>query len=90
VFEADYKLTDLRSVEKYIRQNKHLPEMPSAKEVEEKGISVGDNQALLLKKIEELTLHLININKKQQAMRRTQTLLNRKIALLEERNAARK
>jgi peptidoglycan hydrolase CwlO-like protein len=40
--------------------------VPSAKEVEEKGISVGENQALLLKKIEELTLYILEINKKTQ------------------------
>jgi hypothetical protein len=51
VFKDDYKLRSLSSLETFIKQNKHLPEVPSAKEVEEKGISVGDNQALLLKKI---------------------------------------
>jgi hypothetical protein len=59
VFNDDYKLRSLSSLESFIKQNKHLPEVPSAKEVEEKGISVGDNQALLLKKIEELTLYVI-------------------------------
>lgn len=46
VFNEDYKLRSLSSLEQYIKQHKHLPEIPSAKEVEEKGISVGDNQAL--------------------------------------------
>jgi hypothetical protein len=59
VFNDDYKLMSLKEVEQFIKTNKHLPDIPSAKEVEEKGISVGDNQALLLKKIEELTLYLI-------------------------------
>lgn len=59
VFDADYSLRSLSEVEKFIAKNKHLPDMRSAKEVEEKGISVGDNQALLLKKIEELTLYII-------------------------------
>jgi hypothetical protein len=72
VFDKDYKLRSLSSLETFINQNKHLPDIPSAKEVEEKGISVGDNQALLLKKIEELTLYIIalqrevNILKKQK------------------------
>jgi hypothetical protein len=64
VFDKDYPLRSLSSLESFINQNKHLPEVPSAKEVEEKGISVGDNQALLLKKIEELTLYIIQQDKK--------------------------
>ena len=63
VFNNDYKLKPLAEVENYIKANKHLPDMPSAKEVEIKGISVGDNQALLLKKIEELTLYIIEMQK---------------------------
>jgi hypothetical protein len=59
VFDENYLLNSLESVETYIKQNKHLPDVPSAKEVEEKGISVGDNQALLLRKIEELTLYIL-------------------------------
>jgi len=64
VFNDGYKLRSLSSLETYLKKNKHLPEVPSAKEVEEKGLSVGDNQALLLKKIEELTLYMIEVNKK--------------------------
>jgi hypothetical protein len=64
VFNTDYKLRSLSSLESFIKQNKHLPEIPSAKEVEENGISVGDTQALLLKKIEELSLYVIALNKK--------------------------
>jgi len=63
VFAPSYSLRSLSEVEKFIAKNKHLPDMPSAKEVEEKGISVGDNQALLLKKIEELTLYIIDLQK---------------------------
>lgn len=70
VFENDYKLKSLSSLEEYIKQHKHLPEIPSAKEVEEKGISVGDNQALLLKKIEELTLYVIELKKENQKQQR--------------------
>jgi hypothetical protein len=69
VFDSSYQLKPLTEVEQFIKQNKHLPDIPSAIEVEEKGVSVGDNQALLLKKIEELTLYMIEMkkeNKKQQ------------------------
>jgi hypothetical protein len=63
VFDKKYKLRSLASLESFIKQNNHLPEVPSAKEVEDKGINVGDNQALLLKKIEELTLYIIDLKK---------------------------
>jgi hypothetical protein len=63
VFDSSYVLRSLLAVEKFITQNKRLPDMPSAKEVAQKGISVGDNQALLLKKIEELTLYVIELKK---------------------------
>lgn len=63
VFSKSYKLRSLKEVENYINENQHLPEVPSAKEVAAKGISVGDTQALLLKKIEELTLYIIEQQK---------------------------
>lgn len=59
VFNDDYHLKPLDEVACFIKNNKHLPDVPSEKEVLEKGIDLGDNQALLLKKIEELTLYLI-------------------------------
>ena len=59
VFEEGYKIETLKEIEDYIKINKHLPEMPSAKEMERDGIAIGEMNKLLLKKIEELTLHLI-------------------------------
>jgi hypothetical protein len=67
VFEKDYKLLSLAEVEKYIQQHKHLPGVPSASEVTNEGLDVGGNQATLLKKIEELTLYMIEQNKKLAA-----------------------
>jgi len=63
VFEEDYPLQDLSSLEEYLKANKHLPEVPSASEMETEGIKVGEMEMLLLKKVEELTLHLIKQNK---------------------------
>ena len=63
VFDNDYRLRTLEEVEKYIQDYKHLPDVPSATEVEKDGIDIGDNQALLLKKIEELTLYAIDQQK---------------------------
>lgn len=59
VFESGYRLAPLSEVEQHIKEKGHLPDVPSAKEVAAKGVSVGESQALLLRKIEELTLHLI-------------------------------
>lgn len=64
VFDKDYKLPTLREVENHINQYKHLPDIPSEKEVKENGISLGEMQAKLLQKIEELTLYVIAQDKK--------------------------
>lgn len=63
VFDPNYKLQPLIELAAFIKKHKHLPDIPSAKEVEEKGVSVGDQQALLLNKIEELTLYVIDLQK---------------------------
>jgi hypothetical protein len=57
VFEKDYLLPSLDNVKSYIDENKHLPESPSAKEMQEKGIDVAEMNMMLLKKVEELTLY---------------------------------
>lgn len=69
VFDKGYKLPDLEDLEKFINLNQHLPGIPSAKEVEKNGIDVGNNQALLLKKIEELTLHIIELKKESSKLK---------------------
>jgi hypothetical protein len=61
VFEKDYKLTSLDEIKSYIDQHKHLPEVPSAKEMEQNGINVSEMNMILLKKVEELTLMMIQI-----------------------------
>jgi hypothetical protein len=63
VFAPEYKLPSLTEVERFIKQNNHLPDVPTAKEVEEKGVNVGEMNALLLKKIEEMTLYMIEMRK---------------------------
>jgi len=64
VFNNDYILSPLSEVEMFIKANKHLPGMPSAKEVESKGLSVGEMNRLMMEKIEELTLYVIELEKK--------------------------
>ena len=63
VFEAGYQLQDLAELKVYVDKNHHLPEIPSAAQIEKEGINLGDMNLKLLKKVEELTLHLIEQNR---------------------------
>ena len=68
VFKNDYQLPTLNEVKTYIDQNHHLPEIPSEKEIEKDGLNLGEMNRLLVKKVEELTLYLIEqqkVNQKQ-------------------------
>ncbi len=70
VFHKSYNLMPLQDIEKYIQQNNHLPGIPSAEEVKDnKGIEVGNMQKLLLQKIEELTLHMIELKKENDLLK---------------------
>ena len=60
VFKSDYDLMSLEALKTFVDENKHLPEIPSAKEVAEKGLNMTEMQIKLLKKVEELTLYTIN------------------------------
>jgi hypothetical protein len=64
VFDKNYKLRPLSEVETYIKSNNHLPEIPSTADVTKNGIDLAETQALLLQKVEELTLYVIEQNKK--------------------------
>lgn len=76
VFEKNYQLPSLSDVENYIKEKNHLPNIPSAAEVEEKGVNVGEMQETLLKKVEELTLYLIEQDKRiKKQEERIDTLL---------------
>lgn len=69
VFENNYKLPTLKEVEDYINKEGHLIDIPSAKDVEENGIELGEMNKLLLQKIEELTLYIIQMNKELEEVR---------------------
>jgi hypothetical protein len=82
VFASDYKLMPLSELERSIQQNKHLPNIPAAAEVEKNGIMLGDMNRKLMEKVEELTLYIIDLNKKNN-------VLAEKVQKLEEKAAAR-
>ncbi len=81
VFDPLYSLSPLEKVEDFVKTYHHLPEIASAEEMQKNGVSLGDNQTLLLRKIEELTLYLIDQNKKQQTQ---QELIDQQAKLLNE------
>jgi hypothetical protein len=64
VFDKDYQLPSLAEIENYVQQNRHLPEIPSEKEVLTNGLDVGEMNKILVKKVEELTLYLIEEHKR--------------------------
>jgi len=70
VFAKDYKLPSLQETEKHINEKGHLPGIPSAQDVKTNGIDLGEMNAKLLQKIEELTLHVIEQNKQLQLQNR--------------------
>jgi hypothetical protein len=69
VFDSNYRLAPLSEVEAHIKTEKHLPGIPSAAEIAEHGVSMGDMQSKLLSKIEELTLHMIQQEKEIATLR---------------------
>ncbi|MGC4102999.1 beta strand repeat-containing protein [Ferruginibacter sp.] len=79
VFMPTYKPLSLTELEEYLLKNKHLPDVPSAEEVEKNGIDLGSNQTVLLKKVEELTLYMIEMSKQMEA-------LNKKVEALSKEN----
>jgi len=68
VFKPTYKLMPLPEVEQYVKNNSHLPEVPSATEISKNGLSMGEMQNKLLQKVEELTLYAIQQNKKIETL----------------------
>jgi hypothetical protein len=70
VFDKDYKLLSLDSVASFINQNHHLPDVPSANDVAQNGLKIGEMNAILLRKIEELTLYIIDLKKELETIKR--------------------
>jgi hypothetical protein len=68
VFKPEYNLMPLEELNSFVKTHSHLPEIPSEKEVIENGYSMKDLNALLLKKVEELTLYVIELNEKNKKL----------------------
>lgn len=66
VFSPDYQLRSLSEVDTFVKENRHLPEIPSEKQMVENGLNVNEMQIKLLQKIEELTLYVIDLKKESQ------------------------
>ncbi len=77
VFEDNYNLKSLSEVESFVKENKHLPGMPSASEFAEKGMSVSEMSNKLLEKVEELTLHMIQLEKENKALKAEMELMKK-------------
>ncbi len=75
VFDSDYELMTLKDVESFISKNKHLPDVPPACQVIEEGIDVGQMNVILLKKVEELTLYLIEMERRMSQMEKENSLI---------------
>lgn len=69
VFDENYNLKSLSEVESYVNEHKHLPGIPSAAEIEQNGVSLSKMSNMLLEKVEELTLHMIRLEKENAALK---------------------
>lgn len=78
VFSPDYSLMSLQETAAYISAHHHLPGMPSAEEVKEKGVDLEEMNAKLLQKLEEMTLHLIRLDEENKALKAAVEKLNKK------------
>ena len=69
VFNEEYELKSLNEVERFIKSNQHLPEIPNAQEMQQKGMGLSEINTKLLQKIEELTLYLIEQDKQLESLK---------------------
>jgi trimeric autotransporter adhesin len=70
VFDKNYELMPLKKVEEYVKENHHLPEIPSTEQILKEGLDLPEMLKLQMQKIEELTLHMIEMEKKDEAMQK--------------------
>ncbi|WPU95845.1 hypothetical protein SNE25_09980 [Mucilaginibacter sabulilitoris] len=85
VFQREYQLPSLQEVKTYIDQHQHLPEVPSEEQITKEGLNLGEMNKLLMKKVEELTLYLIEKDKKETEQEQTNKTLTAQISELRTR-----
>ncbi len=86
VFKPNYRLKPLNEVEKFISENGHLPNIPKAEEIENKALAVGNMSKLQMEKIEELTLYLIEINKRLKKVENENEVLKSELKAIKSQN----
>jgi hypothetical protein len=85
VFDDAYRLAPLSEVAAFVKENHHLPDIPSAEEGKEKGVSLGEMQTKLLAKVEELTLHMIEAEERNKLLAQENVQLKQETQKLQER-----
>jgi len=83
VFQPEYELKSLEEVQNHINEKGHLPGVPSAEEVEENGIQVGEMNKVLMEKVEELTLYILEQDKALKAAEAARVELDKRLQALE-------
>jgi hypothetical protein len=83
VFKKDYNLPSLSSLDTFIKENKHLPEMASAKEMQANGINLSEMNIKLLQKVEEMTLYMIEMKKDNEKLKINQAVLEKRLKIIE-------
>lgn len=83
VFGKNYNLMSLGQLEQYIKVNNHLPDVPTEKEAIDKGVNVGDMQTILLKKVEEISLYLIELKKENDNLKKENDVLKNRVDAIE-------
>jgi hypothetical protein len=78
VFEDNHQLMTLSNLEKYINENKRLPGIPSASEIQNNGINLGNLQTITIEKLEELTLYMIELKKENETLKKRVEELEKK------------
>lgn len=86
VFDESYKLRPLSEVKQFIIANKHLPNVPSAEEIKDNGLSLGEGNKILMEKVEELTLYLIQLEESLKSQQELIELQQKEIQLLKNSN----
>lgn len=87
VFAPSYQLMSLNDLEKSINEQKHLPGIPSAKEVEQQGVQLGEMQRKMMEKIEELTLYIIDLNHTMEELKNQNEKLTSEVNVLKNNNS---